>query len=86
MKVIPLSDFILIDPLEKETTLPSGLVIPDTAKEKPSEGKVVAVGLESTVQEGNIVMYRKWAGTEIKVDGKDMMLVKQEDVLAILEK
>ena len=94
LKIKPLFDNILIEPLEKETTLPSGIVIPDSAKEKPQEGKVVAVGegkldaegkkVDMVVKKGDIVMYKKWGGTEIKVNGKDMLLVKQEDVLAIV--
>ncbi len=94
-KIKPLFDNLLIAPLAKETTLPSGIVIPDTAKEKPQEGKVIAVGEGKTdsdgkkvamvVKKGDIVMYKKWGGTEIKVDGKEMLLVKQEDVLAIVE-
>ena len=93
-KIKPIFDNILIEPLEKETTLPSGIVIPDSAKEKPQEGKVVAVGggkvdsegkkVDMVVKKGDIVMYKKWGGTDIKIDGKDMLLVKQEDVLAIV--
>ena len=94
-KIKPLFDYLLIEPLEKETTLPSGIVIPDSAKEKPQEGKVIAVGkgktdadgkkLDILLKVGDVVMYKKWGGTEIKVEGKDMLLVKQEDVLAIVE-
>jgi chaperonin GroES len=94
-KVKPLSDYLLIEPMEKETTLPSGVVIPDTAKEKPQEGKVVAVGkgrrddkgniIPMDVKAGDIVMYKKWGGTEIKVEGKEYLLVKEEDILAIVE-
>lgn len=94
-KIKPLFDNLLIEPLEKETTLPSGIVIPDSAKEKPQEGKVKAAGegkigedgkkIPMIVKKGDIVMYKKWGGTEIKVDGKEMLLVKQEDVLAIVE-
>ena len=94
-KIKPLFDNVLIEPLEKETTLPSGIVIPDSAKEKPQEGKVAAVGkgkidadgklVEMVVKKGDIVMYKKWGGTEIKVEGKDMLLVKQEDILAVVE-
>lgn len=93
-KIKPLSDYILIEPLQKETTLPSGIVIPDTAKEKPQEGKVAAVGpgrkdengklVPIEVKVGDIVMYKKWGGTEIKVDGKEHLLVKEEDVLAVV--
>lgn len=94
-KIKPLYDYLLIEPLQKETTLPSGIVIPDTAKEKPQEGKVAAVGpgkvdengkrAEMSVKVGDVVMYKKWGGTEIKVDGKEMLLVKEEDVLAVVE-
>jgi len=94
-KIKPLSDYLLIEPLSKETTLPSGIVIPDTAKEKPQEGKVVAVGSGKRDEDGNkvpmevkvgdIVMYKKWGGTEVKVEGKDFLLVKEEDILAVIE-
>jgi len=95
-KIKPLSDYLLIEPQEAETKLPSGIVIPDTAKEKPQEGKVVATGpgkkdekgnvSKMEVKVGDIVMYKKWGGTEIKIDGKEHLLVKEEDVLAIVEK
>jgi chaperonin GroES len=91
----PLFDYVLIQQLEKETTLPSGIVIPDSAKEKPQEGKVIAVGLGKkdekgnlvpmTVKVGDVVMYKKWGGTEVKVEGKEHLLVKEEDLLAIVE-
>ncbi len=91
----PLSDYLLIEPLEQETTLPSGIVIPDSAKEKPQKGKVIASGpgrkdddgkrLELEVKLGDVVMYKKWGGTEIKVNGKEMLLVREEDILAIVE-
>lgn len=94
-KIKPLFDNLLVEPLENETTLPSGIVIPDSAKEKPQEGKVVAAGdgkidaegnkVAMVVKKGDVVMYKKWGGTEIKVDGKEMLLVKQEDVLAIVK-
>jgi len=91
----PLADYVLIEPLQKETTLPSGIVIPDTVKEKPQEGKVISVGpgktddgklVPTSLKVGDIVMYKKWGGTEIKVDGKELLLVKEEDVLAIVER
>lgn len=94
-KIKPLSDYVLIEPLQKETTLPSGIVIPDTAKEKPQEGKVLAVGpgrvnpegktVDMSIKVGDIVMYKKWGGTEIKVSGKELLLVKEEDILAVVE-
>ena len=94
-KIQPLFDYVLIEPLEKETTLPSGIVIPDSAKEKPQEGKVIAVGpgktdngklISLTVKVGDIVMYKKWGGNEIKIDGKEHLLVKEEDLLATVSK
>ena len=94
-KIKPLLDNILIEPLEAETKLPSGIVIPDSAKEKPQEGKVIAVGSGRRDEKGNVipmtlkvgdkVMFKKWGGTDIKLEGKDMLLVKEEDVLAIIE-
>ena len=94
-KIKPLSDYLLIEPLEKETVLPSGIVVPDTAKDKPSEGKVLAVGSGKKDEKGNlipvqvsvgsVVMYKKWGGTEIKAEGKELLLVKEEDVLAVIE-
>ena len=93
MAIKPLFDFVLIEPLEKETTLPSGIVIPDSAKEKPQEGKVIAVGsgkmddgkfISMTVKVGDVVMYKKWGGTEVKIDGKEHLLVREEDLLAVV--
>lgn len=94
-KIKPLSDYLLIKPVEEETTLPSGIVIPDTAKEKPQKGKIIAVGpgrkdeggkvIPPEVKVGDVVMYKKWGGTEVKVEGADHLLVKEEDVLAIVE-
>ena len=85
----------MIKPLEAETRLPSGLVLPDSAKEKPQMGEVMAVGEGGVDEKGNKiviivtigqkVMYKKWGGNEIKVDGKEWMLVEQKDILAIVE-
>jgi chaperonin GroES len=95
IKIKPLFDYLLIEPLEGETKLPSGIVIPDTAKEKPQKGKVVVVGSGKRTEDGNtvplilkigdIVMYKKWGGTEVKVEGKEHLLVKEEDILAVFE-
>lgn len=94
-KIRPLSDNILVEPMEKETTLPSGILIPDTAKEKPQQGKIISVGpgkrdedgdrVPMDVKVGDVVMYKKWGGTEIKVSGKELLLVKEEDILAVVE-
>ena len=90
----PLEDRILVRPEEGEETTVSGLVIPDTAKEKPQEGTVLAVGpgkrsdtgelLPMDVKEGDRVMYSKYGGTEIKLDGEDLLILSARDVLAIL--
>lgn len=94
-KVQPLGDRILIKPLEAQDKTKGGIILPDTAKEKPQEGKVVAVGkgkvLESgkteplEVKAGDKVLYGKYSGTEIKVDGEDHLIVREEDVLAIIK-
>ena len=91
----PLFDNVLIKPLEAEEVLPSGIVIPDSAKEKPQIGVVMAVGPGSTndkgvftkigVKVGEKVLYKKWGGQEVKVEGKEWMIVEQKDILAIVE-
>jgi chaperonin GroES len=93
----PLEDRILVEPIDAEQTTASGLVIPDTAKEKPQEGKVLAVGpgrfdesgskrIPLDVSVGDVVVYSKYGGTEITVDGKDLLLLSGRDVLAIVSK
>jgi chaperonin GroES len=90
----PLEDRILVRPEEGEETLPSGIVIPDTAKEKPQEGTVLAVGpgrrgddnelIPMDVKEGDRVLYSKYGGTEIKFEGEDLLILSGRDVLAIV--
>ena len=85
----PLADRVLIQPKEAETKTASGLYIPDTAKEKPQEGKVIAAGPGKKdepmeVKVGDEVIYGKYAGTEVTVEGKKYLIVKQSDILAIL--
>lgn len=85
----PLADRVLIEPKEAETKTASGLFIPDTAKEKPQQGTVLAAGPGKKdepmeVKEGDVVLYGKYAGTEVTVDGKQYLIVKQSDILAIL--
>lgn len=85
----PLADRVLVEPKEAETKTASGLYIPDTAKEKPQEGKVIAVGPGKKdepmdVKVGDEVLYGKYAGTEVTVEGKKYLIVKQSDILAIL--
>ena len=91
MNLKPLADRVLVEPKEAETKTAGGLYIPDTAKEKPQQGKVVAVGngkkdepMELKV--GDVVLYGKYSGTEINVDGKDYLIVKQSDIIAVFSK
>lgn len=96
VNIQPLEDRIVIQQLEAEQTTASGLVIPDTAKEKPQEGKVVAVGpgrfdekgkrIPVDVSEGDVVIYSKFGGTEVKVSGEEYLVLNARDVLAIIEK
>ncbi|MCQ2174225.1 MAG: co-chaperone GroES [Bacteroidales bacterium] len=85
----PLSDRVLIEPKEAEVKTASGIYIPDTAKEKPQQGKVLATGPGKKdeimeVKAGDVVLYGKYSGNEITVDGKQYLIVKQSDILAIL--
>ena len=85
----PLADRVLVEPAPAETKTASGIIIPDTAKEKPQEGTVVAVGPGKkdeplTEQVGDKVLYGKYSGTELKLDGKDYLIVKEGDLLGIL--
>lgn len=89
LTIKPLSDRVLIEPAAAETKTASGIFIPDTAKEKPQRGTVVAVGngtkeYEMTVKVGDAVLYGKYAGTELKLDGKDYLIMKEEDIFAIV--
>ena len=85
----PLSDRVLVEPMAPETQTASGLFIPDTAKEKPQKGKVIAVGKgkkdhDMTVKVGDTVLYGKYGGTELKLDGGDYMMMREDDILAIV--
>lgn len=90
----PLGERIIIEPIAKEEKTTSGIVLPDTAKEKPQEGRVVAVGtgrltdkgerVALEVSEGNSVVFSKYAGTEIKYEGKDYLILREDDVLAVI--
>ncbi|HXT93971.1 MAG TPA: co-chaperone GroES [Trebonia sp.] len=92
----PLEDRIVVAPLEAEQVTASGLVIPDTAKEKPQEGKVLAVGpgrfddkgarIPVDVQVGDVVLYSKYGGTEVKYSGEEYLVLSARDVLAVIEK
>lgn len=91
----PLGDRVVIKPCEKEETTKFGIVLPDTAKEKPQEGKVIAVGsgkmldngqkIALDVKAGDKVIFSKYAGTEVKADGEDYMILSERDILAIVE-
>ena len=94
-KLRPLGDRVVIKPTPREEMTKSGIVLPDTAKEKPQEGEVLAVGPGKTLEDGSReamdvsvgdkVLYAKYAGTEFKVDGDDLLIVSQKDILAIVE-
>ena len=89
VNIKPLSDRVLVEPMEAETKTASGIIIPDNAKEKPQKGKVVAVGSGKkdepmTVKIGDTVLYGKFAGTELKLDGKDFLMMRESDILAIV--
>lgn len=85
----PLADRVLVEPAPAETKTAGGLIIPDTAKEKPMKGKVVAVGNGKkdepiTVKVGDTVLYGKYAGTEIQIDGKELLIMRESDIYAII--
>jgi chaperonin GroES len=94
-KIQPLFDNVLVKPLQVEDKLPSGLVLPDSAKEKPQVGEIMAVGPGSVDDKGNTikmvvkvgqkVMYKKWGGNEVKVGSEEWTIVEQKDILAIVE-
>ena len=88
-KIKPLADRVLIEPMEAEEKTASGIIIPDTAKEKPQKGTVVAVGPGTSdekmdVNKGDVVLYGKYSGTDLTVDGNDFLIMKQSDILAIV--
>ncbi len=89
VKITPLADRVLVQPAEAESKTASGIIIPDTAKEKPQKGKVVAVGNGKkdepmTVKAGDLVLYGKYAGTEISIEGEDFLIMRESDIFAIL--
>ena len=93
-KVKPIFDNVLIKPLEAEVKTASGIILPDSAKEKPQMGEVIEVGagridngklIPVSVKKGQKVMYKKWGGNEIKINGQDLILVEEKDILAIIE-
>ena len=89
LKIKPLADRVLVEPMAAETKTASGIIIPDTAKEKPQKGKVVAVGPgtkdeQMTVSIGDTVLYGKYSGTELKLEGNDYLMMRESDILAIV--
>ncbi len=94
-KLRPLGDRIVVQPTPREEMTKSGIVLPDTAKEKPQEGKVIAVGPGRTLDDGSResidvevgqrVLYAKYAGTEFKIEGEELLIISQKDILAVVE-
>ena len=95
MKIRPLHDRVIVKRLEEERTSPGGILIPDTAAEKPVQGKIVAVGKGKILEDGNVraldvkvgdkILFGKYSGTEVKVDGEDLVVMREEDVMAVFE-
>lgn len=95
MKFRPLHDRVLVRRLDEEETSSGGIIIPDTAKEKPMEGEVIAAGAGAKndkgevspldVKKGDSILFGKWSGTEVKVDGEDLLIMKESDILGIIE-
>ncbi|HDN80508.1 MAG TPA: co-chaperone GroES [Chloroflexi bacterium] len=95
MKLRPLGDRVVVEPIEKEERTPAGIILPETAKEKPQEGKVLAVGpgrlndkgerIPIDVKEGDRVIFAKYAGTEVKLDDKKYLILRESDIMAVVE-
>jgi chaperonin GroES len=95
MKVRPLHDRLLVERIEEEEKTTGGIIIPDTAKEKPSQGKVIAIGpgtrddsgrlVPLDVKKGNRVLFGKWSGTEVKIEGEELLIMKETDIMGIIE-
>ncbi|MEG8947752.1 co-chaperone GroES [Rosettibacter firmus] len=89
MKIKPLDDRVLVEPIEEESKTSSGIIIPDTAKEKPRVGKVIAVGtdedLREKIKEGDRILFAKYGGEEVSSNGKELKIVQRSDILAVIE-
>lgn len=95
INIRPLGDRVVVEPIEQDETTSSGLLLPETAKEKPQQGMILAAGLgrrdddgdriEMDVKVGDKVLFAKYAGTEIKIDGKKMLIMKESDILGVIE-
>ncbi len=96
MKIRPLADKVLVERVEAESKTAGGIVLPDTAKEKPQRGKIVSVGpgkimddsknKEMQVKKGDLVLFTSYAGTEVKIDGKEYLIMDESDIMAVIEK
>ncbi len=96
MKIRPLQDRVIVKRVEEESKTKGGIIIPDTAKEKPMEGQVIAVGKGKTTEDGKLVkldvkagdriLFSKYAGTEVKIDGDEHLIMREDDILGIIEK
>ena len=94
MKIRPLHDRVVVRPLESDEKSAGGIIIPDTAKEKPSEGQIVATGagargddgkiIALDVKKGDRILYGKWSGTEVKIDGEDLLIMKESDIMGVI--
>ena len=95
LNIRPLADRVIIEPAAAETTTASGIIIPDTAKEKPMEGKVIAAGAGARdetgkiqpldVKAGDLVLFGKWSGTEVKIDGQEYLIMKESDIMGVIQ-
>jgi chaperonin GroES len=95
MKIKPLQDRVIVERVEEENKTAGGIIIPDSAKEKPQQGKIIAVGpgkvmdngtkLEMTVKKGDKVLFGKYSGSEVKIDGNEVLIMREDDILGILE-
>ena len=96
MKIRPLQDRVIVKRIEEEATTKGGIIIPDTAKEKPMEGLVIAVGKGKTTEDGKLIkpdvkagdriLFGKYAGTEVKIDGEERLIMREDDILGVIEK
>ena len=96
MKIRPLQDRIIVKRLEEETKTKGGIIIPDSAKEKPIEGKIIAVGKGKVTEDGKVlpldvkvgdkVLFSKYGGTEVKIDGEEYLIMREDDILGVIEK
>ncbi|CAO0823652.1 cochaperonin GroES [Desulfarculales bacterium] len=96
MKIKPLQDRVIVKRMEEETKTSGGIIIPDSAKEKPQQGKILAVGpgkvleggtrIDMTVKIGDLVLFGKYSGSEVKIDGEEVLIMREDDILGIINK